>query len=310
MTRTIKLADGKSIPALQWGNGSGGLNGKHDPALEYGITALKAGVKAIDTAELYKTEVATGQAIEQVGAKKADIWVTTKTHLDHCSAVPATPEAIKANVQDRLSKLGFKPDLLLIHNPFVVEGLKIAQFWTALEDLVLDGTLEGVSLGVSNFRPQDLEAVLGVARIKPVVNQLEYHPYVLTHLQPVLDIQAKHGIVTEAYGPLTPILRHPTGGPIKPILERIAERLSKETGKEVDTAAVLLLWTVGKGVVAVTTSTKENNIKKIVQVDNELPDLTKEEIDEIESAGRKIHFRNYAEHMTEDFPAPNLPEDL
>lgn len=47
----------------------------------------------------------------------------------------------------------------------------ISQFWTYLEDLVLDGTLEGVSLGVSNFRPQDLEAILRVARIKPVANR-------------------------------------------------------------------------------------------------------------------------------------------
>lgn len=47
----------------------------------------------------------------------------------------------------------------------------ISQFWTYLEDLVLDGTLEGVSLGVSNFRPQDLEAILRVARIKPAANR-------------------------------------------------------------------------------------------------------------------------------------------
>ncbi|WWC86218.1 uncharacterized protein L201_001091 [Kwoniella dendrophila CBS 6074] len=302
MTRTIKLSDGKAIPALQWGNGTGGLNGKHDPAVEYGITALKAGVKAIDTAEMYKTEIATGDALKQAGIKKDDIWVTSK-------GLSATPEALKANVQDRLQKLGFKPDLLLIHNPFVPETGKIAKFWTLLEDLVLDGTLEGASLGVSNFRPQDLEEVLSVARIKPVANQLEYHPYVLEHLQPVLDIQEKHGIVTEAYGPLTPLLRHKTGGPIKPILERIAQRLSKETGKNVDAASVLLLWTVNKGVVAVTTSTKLPNIEKIVQIED-LPDLSKEEIKEIEDAGRKVHFRHYDEHMTKDFPNPNLPEDL
>lgn len=64
-----------------------------------------------------------------------------------------------------------KPDLLLIHNPFVVQDGNISQFWTYLEDLVLDGTLEGVSLGVSNFRPQDLEAILRVARIKPAANR-------------------------------------------------------------------------------------------------------------------------------------------
>lgn len=48
---------------------------------------------------------------------------------------------------------------------------KIGQFWTYLEDLVRDGTLEGVSLGVSNFRPQDLEEVFKVAKIQPVVNR-------------------------------------------------------------------------------------------------------------------------------------------
>ncbi|WWC66240.1 uncharacterized protein I206_100141 [Kwoniella pini CBS 10737] len=306
MTRTFKLSDGKAIPALQWGNGTGGLNGKHDPALEYGITALKTGVKAIDTAELYKTEIATGEALKQVGAKKEDIWVTTKVSGSH---IPTTPENLKANVQERLSNLTFKPDLLLVHNPFVPEEGKIAQFWTILEDLVLDGTLEGVSLGVSNYRPQDLKAVLDIARIKPVVNQLEYHPYVLSHLQPVLDIQAKHGIITEAYGPLTPLLRHPTGGPIKPILERIANKLTKETGKQIDSASVLLLWTINKGVVAVTTSTKPKNLEKIVSIED-LPDLSKEEIDEIEQAGRKVYFRHYDEHMTEDFPEPDLPSDL
>lgn len=76
---------------------------------------------------------------------------------------------------ESLAKLETKPDLLLIHNPFVPEAGKTAEFWTKLEDLVLDGTLEGVSLGVSNYRPQDLEAILAVARIKPVVNRKLLH---------------------------------------------------------------------------------------------------------------------------------------
>ena len=102
----------------------------------------------------------------------------------------------------------------------------------------------------------------------------------------------QHGIVIESYGPLTPILRHPTGGPLKPILARIAERVSKSTGKDVDSATVLLLWTIAKGVVAVTASTNPDNIKKIAAADG-LPDLTKEDMEEIESAGRKVHFRHY-----------------
>jgi len=63
----------------------------------------------------------------------------------------------------------------LIHAPTVPEKGKIGEFWTILEGLVEDGTLKGTSLGVSNFRPQDLEDVLKVAKIMPVVNR-EFFP--------------------------------------------------------------------------------------------------------------------------------------
>ncbi|WWC66606.1 uncharacterized protein I206_100509 [Kwoniella pini CBS 10737] len=301
MTRTIKLSDGKVIPAIGWGNGTGGLFGNHDPAVENGIAALKAGIYHIDTAECYKTEEATAEAIKQAGVKREDIWVTTKS----LSGI----DEIRSNVNQRIKLLGFKPDLLLLHFPTVPKEGTTSEFWTQFEDLVYDGTLEGVSLGVSNFRPQDLEAVLKVARIKPVVNQLEYHPYVLEHIQPVLDISEKNNIVIESFGLLTPILRHPTGGPLKAVLEKIAQRLSKDTGKDIDIATVLTLWTIQKGVVAVTSSRNPDNLKKFKDID-ELPDLKPEEVKEIEQVGRKIHFRHYKGHMSKDFPNPDLPEDI
>ncbi|WWC99461.1 hypothetical protein V866_006364 [Kwoniella sp. B9012] len=302
MSRTIKLSDGKSIPAIGWGNGTGGLFGNHDPATTSGVQALKAGIYHIDTAEIYKTEQATYEALKQAGVKREDVWITTKN-------LSPDIEVVRSNVQERIKLLGSKPDLLLIHFPTVPQAGTTSQFWTILEDLVYDGTLEGVSLGVSNFRPQDLEDVLKVARIKPVVNQLEYHPYVLEHLQPVLDIGEKHNIITESYGLLTPILRHPTGGPLKPVLEKIAKRLSSETGKEVDTASVLTLWALQKNVIVVTSSRNPDNLKKISEIDS-LPQLSKEELNEIEEAGRKVHFRHYKVHMSKDFPNPNLPEDI
>ena len=115
---------------------------------------------------------------------------------------------------------------------------------------------------------------------------MEFHPYLLTHTQPVMDIHAKHQIVTQAYGPLSPVLRHP-GGPLKPILTKIAERLGT------DEANVLLKWTIQKGVVAITTSSNEGRIKKMAGV-GELGELTKEEMDEIDKVGRGVHFRGYA----------------
>ncbi|KPV77743.1 uncharacterized protein RHOBADRAFT_66036 [Rhodotorula graminis WP1] len=99
------------------------------------------------------------------------------------------------------------------------------------------------------------------------------------------------------------------GGPIKPVLERVAARLSKETGEDVDAAMALLLWTRAKKVVAVTASGNEGRIAKLART-QDLPDLTADEVSEIEELGRKIHFRAYDEHMCVDFPAPALPKDL
>ncbi len=123
--------------------------------------------------------------------------------------------------------------------------------------------------------------------------EIEYHPYLLVHLDPVSQAHSKYGIVTQSYGPLTPILRHPSGGgPLKPILTKIASRLRKETGKPCDEAAVLLLWTIQKGVSAVTTSANEGRIMSMAGIE-QLPDLMKEDMEEIEEVGRKIHFRHY-----------------
>lgn len=63
---------------------------------------------------------------------------------------------------------------------------------------------------------------------------------------------------------------------------------------------------VTRGVVVVTTSTKKENLAKLVATEK-LRDLTPDEVQEIEEVGKKIHFRGYREHMTVDFPEPDLP---
>ncbi len=86
-------------------------------------------------------------------------------------------ERVKESVKQSLSELTFIPNLLLIHNPFIPADGQLAEFWGWLEGLVEDGTLKGTSLGVSNFRPVDIETVMKVAKIKPVVNR-ELYTYV------------------------------------------------------------------------------------------------------------------------------------
>ena len=148
----------------------------------------------------------------------------------------------------------------------------------------------------------------------------------MAHLAPLLDLQQKHGILTASYGPLTPTIRHPTGGPLKPVLHRIAARVSKALGKEVDANVVLLLWTRSQKVVAVTTSANDDRIKTLGEIET-LPNLlTPEEIEEISDIGKTVHFRFYVsrlqsrfrppflmskktEHMEKDFPLPDLPRE-
>ncbi|GAA5863884.1 hypothetical protein JCM3774_001188 [Rhodotorula dairenensis] len=315
---TFTLADGRTVPALAWGNGSGNAR---KTALESGVLAIKAGIRHIDTAQGYYNEEETGKSIQQAtkeaGISVEDIYVTTKVSTEggDPNAAGIALEDLRESVKQSLARLGRQPDLLLIHNPFVPPKGKLVEFWKILEDLKDDGTITA-SLGVSNFRPQDLEELLPACKYKPVVNQIEYHPYVMTHLDPVLKIMDAHSIRVASYGPMSPVLRHPnkTGGPIRPLLARVAARLSRESsttqpGLEVDEAMVCLLWCRAKGAIAVSASANPENIAKLAATQR-LPDLTADEVDEIEQAGRKVHFRAYDEHMCVDFPAPDLPQDL
>ncbi|KAF6751451.1 conjugated polyketone reductase C1 [Ephemerocybe angulata] len=301
-TTSFKLNDGTSIPWVAWGNGTG--QAKKD-AIESGKLALAAGLRHIDTAQIYNNEEETGIAVSQSKVPRSEVYVTSKIGRISGDTEAVPLDQVRKSVQESLDRLGTVPELYLIHNPYVVPEGKLKEFWGILEDLKDEGKLK--SIGVSNFRPQDIEAVVEGARYKPVVNQLEFHPYVLAHLEPLLAIQAKHNILTTSYGPLTPLLRHPTGGPLKPILHRISERLSAKYNEIIDANAVLLLWLRAKQVVAVTASGNADRIKGLAKLYLSEWELEAEEVEEIDRVGKTIHFRHYTEHMENDFPVPDLP---
>jgi diketogulonate reductase-like aldo/keto reductase len=106
-------------------------------------------------------------------------------------------------------------------------------------------------------------------------------------------MQKEHGIVTQSYGTLTPLIRHPTGGPLKPILEEISARVSEKTGKTIDAATVLLLWARAQGVVVVTASGNAQRIQWLGEVARSPQWLTEEDIAKINDVGKTIHFRHY-----------------
>lgn len=89
--------------------------------------------------------------------------------------VPVPLSEVRAKVEGSLQRLGYVPDLFLIHNPHVAAPGDLKSMWKIFEELKDEGKLK--SIGVSNFRPQDLKAVLDGAKYKPVVNQVSIGRY-------------------------------------------------------------------------------------------------------------------------------------
>ncbi|OEH92855.1 aldo/keto reductase [Bacillus solimangrovi] len=153
--------------------------------------AMKHGYRLIDTASFYDNEEEIGTAIEESGMKREDIFVTTKVW----NSEQGYDETIKAFERSR-KKLGIEYiDLYLIHWP--VPG-KYIDTWKALEKLYKDGSVRAI--GVCNFHIHHLQDIMENSEVVPVVNQVEYHPYLQ---QPELHSFCKeHNIFIEAWAPL------------------------------------------------------------------------------------------------------------
>jgi methylglyoxal/glyoxal reductase len=205
-------------------------------------TAIKHGYRSIDTAAIYENEEGVGQAIregmKEAGISRDDLFVTSKVwnaDLGYDSTLLAYEKS--------LEKLGLEYlDLYLIHWP--VEG-KYKESWKALETLYKQGRVRAI--GVSNFHIHHLKDLMEDAEIKPMVNQVEYHPRLTQK-----ELQAfcqEHGIQMEAWSPLMQ-------GQIldNPILKEIAEKYHKSV------AQVILRWDLQNGVITIPKSTKEHRI--------------------------------------------------
>lgn len=214
-------------------------------------------------------------AISRANSASQALTLTSLSLLKKSKAVLSNPSASLVESQSLLyhvlaqvSMLTIETDdsLFIIHSPFAVgDGSgspdQLVEAWKIFEELKNDGLLK--SIGVSNFRPQDIQALLEKCEYKPAVNQIEFHPQVLAHLEPLIELQRKHAIVTEAYGPLSPF-RCNKGSRLDPILYEIAGRLSEACGKDIDESMVLLLWCKSRqDVVVITTSSDEGRIRRL-----------------------------------------------
>ncbi|PTH90789.1 aldo/keto reductase [Staphylococcus xylosus] len=227
--------------------------------------AIENGYTHIDTAMIYENEDKVGQGIAEelasTGLKRSDLFITSKLWLDDYG---------RQNVADAyetsLNKLGLDYlDLYLMHWPGTDEALMI-DTWQGMEDLYKNDKVKNI--GVSNFNIEHLEALLAQVSIKPVINQVEFHPYLLqSSLNRYLEVQNIH---MESWSPLmnAQILEDET-----------VNAVANEVGKS--PAQVIIRWNVEHGVVVIPKSVTPSRIEENINVFDFA--LTAEQIEKLDN---------------------------
>ncbi|WP_297761745.1 aldo/keto reductase [uncultured Muriicola sp.] len=200
--------------------------------------AIQSGYRHIDTAAIYNNEEGVGEGIKASGIPREDIFLVSKVWNSE-QGYDSTMEAFETSLQ----KLNTEYlDLYLIHWP--VKG-KYKETWKALEELYRQKRIRAI--GVSNFLQHHLEDLLTEASIVPMVNQMEFHPYLVQ--QGLLDFCKSNKIQYEAWSPLMQ-------GKIfeMDVFKEMAGKYKKTI------AQIVLRWDLQKGVVTIPKSSKRQRI--------------------------------------------------
>ncbi|WP_156289729.1 aldo/keto reductase [Oceanobacillus salinisoli] len=231
---TVTLNNGVKMP----GFGLGVYKAENSETVNAVKAALQHGYRLIDTASYYKNEEGVGQGIKESGIPREEIFVTSKVWNDqqgYENTLKAFDESLRKLDLDYL-------DLYLIHWP--VTG-KFKDTYRALEKLYEDGKIRAI--GVSNFQVYHLEDLLKDCEVKPIINQVEYHPH-LTQSE-VKAFCEQENIQMEAWSPLK------KGRLLDvPVIVEIAEKYGKTP------AQVILRWDVQNNVITIPKSVKEERI--------------------------------------------------
>lgn len=209
------------------------------------LDALNAGYRLIDTAESYMNEEAVGSAVKKSGLKRDEVFITSKIWVSNFG-YEKTKKAFEAG----LKRLNMEyMDLILLHQ-------SLSDYygsWRALEELYKDGKVRAI--GVSNFYPERLTDLCMNAEIKPMVNQIECHPF----FQRNTDIRcAEHfGVAIEAWAPFAEGGR---GIWTNNVLTEIAKAHSKTA------AQIILCWNVQRGVVVIPKSVHKERIEENIGI--------------------------------------------
>ncbi len=236
----VILANGTVMPMLGFGTFK---IPDGEVVIQSVMTALELGYRHIDTAAVYKNERGVGLAMRRSGIAREEIFLTSKVWNNdqgYDTTLKAFEKSIHCLGVDYL-------DLYLIHWPKPLNK----ETWRAMEHLYKEKRIRAI--GVSNFHIHHLEDLLTECEIKPMVNQIEFHPRLMQ--RPLLDFCNKHQIQYEAWSPLMQ-------GKIFniPLMQELAAKYHRTVSQ------IVLRWDIQMGVITIPKSTNAERIQENMDI--------------------------------------------
>lgn len=234
------LSNGVKIQSIGFGTYKSGDDEETAKIIK---NALNLGYKMIDTASFYNNEVGIGNGIKESGIDRKDIFIVTKLWNDdhgYDNTIEAFNKSLNNLQVDYI-------DLYLIHWPNKLN----AETWRAFEHLYETGKVKAI--GVCNFKVEHLEELKKTAKIMPMVNQVEIHPF--STKNNIINYCKDNNIKVVAWSPIS-------RGRV--LSNDLMIDLSQKYKKSI--VQIVLRWHMQKGVIPIPKSSNENRIKENIDI--------------------------------------------